>query len=292
MFRFLLFAVLMTLPMGLSAQKVRTASGSYTYYVPSNVPKERAEIIAFDRLRAQILADEFGTLVSATNYTHIENANGKSSVNFASFGESEVKGEWLETVGTPKYSYTMDEQGGLVITVSATGKIREITTPPIDFKAKLLRNATDDVFESDSFKENDRLYMSFHSPVAGYLTVYIFDGESDVYRMLPYSNQEIEVMPVEANKRYVFFSLRDTKTGVSSDLIDEYLLSCSKRIEYNRVYVIFSPNKYIKPVDSFGKNVDDPRVLKFEDFQKWLTKYRKSDSSMCVDIKDIAISKN
>ena len=68
----------------------------------------------------------------------------------------------------------------------------------------MLRNATDDVFESDSFKENDRLYMSFHSPVAGYLTVYIFDGESDVYRMLPYSNQEIEAMPVEANKRYVF----------------------------------------------------------------------------------------
>lgn len=292
MFRFLLFAVLMILPMGLSAQKVRTASGSYTYYVPSNVPKEQAERIAFDRLKVQILADEFGTLVSSTNYTHIENTNGKSSVNFASFGESEVKGEWLETVGTPKYSYLMDEQGGLVITVSATGKVREITTPPIDFKAKLLRNATEDVFESDSFKENDRLYMSFQSPVAGYLTVYIFDGENDVYRMLPYSNQEIESMPVEANKRYVFFSLKDTKTGVSPDLIDEYLLSCSKRVEYNRVYVIFSPNKYIKPVDSFGKNVDDPRVLKFDDFQKWLTKYRKSDPSMCVDLKDIAINKN
>lgn len=292
MFRFLLFAVLMILPMGLSAQKVRTASGSYTYYVPSNVPKEQAERIAFDRLKVQILADEFGTLVSATNYTHTENTNGKSSVNFVSFGESEVKGEWLETVGTPKYSYLMDEQGGLVITVSATGKVREITTPPIDFKAKLLRNATEDVFESDSFKENDRLYMSFQSPVAGYLTVYIFDGENDVYRMLPYSNQEIESMPVEANKRYVFFSLKDTKTGVSPDLIDEYLLSCSKRVEYNRVYVIFSPNKYIKPVDSFGKNVDDPRVLKFDDFQKWLTKYRKSDPSMCVDLKDIAINKN
>ena len=292
MFRFLLFAVLMILPMGLSAQKVRTASGSYTYYVPSNVPKEQAERIAFDRLKVQILADEFGTLVSATNYTHTENTNGKSSVNFVSFGESEVKGEWLETVGTPKYSYLMDEQGGLVITVSATGKVREITTPPIDFKAKLLRNATEDVFEGDSFKENDRLYMSFQSPVAGYLTVYIFDGENDVYRMLPYSNQEIESMPVEANKRYVFFSLKDTKTGVSPDLIDEYLLSCSKRVEYNRVYVIFSPNKYIKPVDSFGKNMDDPRVLKFDDFQKWLTKYRKSDPSMCVDLKDIAINKN
>ena len=110
--------------------------------------------------------------------------------------------------------------------------------------------------------------------------------------MLPYSNQEIESMPVEANKRYVFFSLKDTKTGVSPDLIDEYLLSCSRRIEYNRIYVIFSPNKYIKPVDSFGKNVDDPRVLKFDDFQKWLTKYRKSDPSMCVDLKDIAINKN
>lgn len=292
MLRFLLFAVLVALSTSLSAQKIRTASGSYTYHVPSDVPKEQAERIAFDRLRVQILADNFGRLVSSTNFTNVSNTNGDSSVSTLTFGESEVKGEWLETVGKPKYTYIMDEQGGLIITISATGKIREITTPPIAFKAKLLRNATDDVFESYEYKENDRLYMSFHSPVAGYLSVYIFDGESDVYRMLPYSNQEVESMPIEANKRYAFFSLRDTSTGISTDLIDEYMLSCSKRIEYNRVYIIFSPNKFIKPVDSFGKNVDDPRVLKFEDFQKWLTKYRKMDPSMCVDIKDISINKN
>ena len=287
-----LIVAFLSLPMGLSAQKIQTASGSYTYFVPSNIPREQAEIIAFNRLRTQIIADNFGTLVSSSNFTNISNSGNKSSVKFLTFGESEVKGEWIETIGTPKYTYDIDKQGGMIITISATGKIRELKYPPIEFKSKLLRNATEDVFESYDFKENDKLYMSFHSPVAGYLSVYLFDGNTDVYRMLPYSNQNDPSLSIEANRRYAFFSLKNSNTGISDDLIDEYILSCSKRVEYNRVYIIFSPNKYIKPVDSQSNNIDSPRVLSFEDFHKWLSKCRKLDPSMCVEIKDISISKN
>lgn len=278
--------------MGLSAQKIQTASGSYTYFVPANVPKEQAEIIAFTRLKTQIIADNFGTLVSSSNFTNVSNAGSKLSMEFFTFGESEVKGEWIETIVAPKYKYGIDEQGGLIITVSATGKIRELTSPPIEFKSKLLRNATEDVFESSEFKENDKLYMSFQSPVAGYLSVYLFDGNTDVYRMLPYSNQTDESLLIVANKRYAFFSLKDSGTGISDELIDEYILSCSKRVEYNRVYIIFSPNKYIKPIDYSSKSVDSPKMLTFEDFHKWLTKCRKLDPKMSVEIKDISINKN
>lgn len=289
LFIFILIALL-SLPMGLSAQKMQTASGSYTYHVPSNIPIEQAEIIAFNRLKTQLIAEKFGTLVSSSNFTSISHSDNKSSIKFLTFGENEVKGEWIETIGSPKYTYNIDEQGGVILTISATGKIRELKYPPIEFKSKLLRNATEDVFESYEFKEDDKLYMSFQSPIAGYLSVYLFDGNAEVYRMLPYSNQADKSLLIEANKRYVFFSLKEVGGGISEDLIDEYILSCSKRVEYNRVYIVFSPTKYITPID-YSKNADFPKMLSFEEFQKWLTKHRKLDPRMSVEIKDISINK-
>ena len=290
MWRFISLVVLLMLPIWLSAQKVRTASGSYTYFVPSNVPTEKAELIAFERLRTQIIADNFGRLVSSSNFTNISNSTQGSVVNVMTIGESEVKGEWLETVGVPKYTYGMDEHGGLIITVQATGRIREITTPPIEFDAKLLRNGTTEEYEAYDFKENDKLYLSFKSPVAGYVAIFLYDGNSEVYRMLPYSNQADESIPIVGNKEYIFFSLKNAG-DIADELIDEYILSCSKRVEYNRVYIIFSTQKIIKPMDTSATNSDSPRVLTFEAFQKWLTKCRKLDSGMRVDIKDISIAK-
>lgn len=259
------------------AQKMKTVEGEYTYHAPENVTLENAKRIALDRAKIQALADAFGTIVSQSNSTRMENRNGESSTDFLSIGDSEVKGEWIETIGEPKYSIFY-EQNMLVVKVSVKGKAREIVSAGIDFKAKILRNGTEDKFESDTFRSGDDLYISFQSPVSGYIAVYLIDTDGKAFCLLPYRNQESGQFPVKANQRYVFFSIKDAPTNLRP-YVDEYTMTCSRSSEINQLYVIFSPQPFTKAVDSVSDNTL-PRELEVGDFQRWLVKGRKSDINM------------
>lgn len=270
------------------AQKMKTVEGEYTYHAPENVTLENAKRIALDRAKIQTLADAFGTIVSQSNTTRVENSNGKSDVDFLSIGGSEVKGEWIETIGEPKYQIFY-EQDMLVIKVSVKGKAREIVSAGIDFKAKVLRNGTEDKFESDSFNSGDDLYLSFQSPASGYVAVYLIDADSKAFCLLPYRNQESGQFPVKANQRYVFFSIKDAPLDLRP-YVDEYTMTCSRSSEINQLYVIFSPQPFTKAVDN-SSNELLPRELDFNDFIKWQTSLIRHDKKANVTKKTITIKK-
>lgn len=46
------------------SQQIKKVEGEYTYIVPENVDLEKAKHIALERLKIQLIADEFGTTVS------------------------------------------------------------------------------------------------------------------------------------------------------------------------------------------------------------------------------------
>ena len=46
------------------SQKVRTLDGEYAYVVPENVDLEKAKQVALERVKIQIIADEFGSVLS------------------------------------------------------------------------------------------------------------------------------------------------------------------------------------------------------------------------------------
>lgn len=273
----LLLFVLFTLPV--FSQKMKTVEGEYTYHAPENVTLEEAKRIALDRAKIQALADAFGTIVSQTNATHMQNRNGSSDIDFLSIGGSEVKGEWIETVGEPQYDISY-KQGMLVVKVSVKGKAREIVSAQIDIKAKVLRNGTEDKFESDEFRDGDDLYLSFVSPVSGYITVYLVDAEQKAYCLLPYRNQTDGIYKVEANRHYVFFNIKEAPPQ-ERQYVDEYVITCSRSPEYNQIYLIFSPQPFAKAADNASADTL-PRELDFEDFLKWLVKYRKHDEQMIL----------
>ncbi len=251
--------------------------GEYTYYVPENVTKEQAMRIALERAKIQALADEFGTIVQQTNVTKIHSTDGKTSTDFFTLGDSEVKGEWIETTDKPDYEISYVENT-LVVTCRVKGKAREIVSAQIDFRAHVLRNGTDDKFEDDDFKSGDALYLSFKSPVSGYLAVYLVTDDNMAFCLLPYRGQDSGIYPIEANRRYVFFSEKDASQTERS-FIDEYYMTCESSQEHNLIYVVFSPNQFAKAADISTKE-ELPRQLSFEDFQKWLTKCRKYDNDM------------
>ena len=269
------------------AQKLKTVEGEYTYHAPENVTMEQAKRTALDRAMIQALADEFGTIVSQSNATRVENQNGQTNIDFLSIGGSEVKGEWIETIGEPIYNIRY-EGDMLVVSVKVKGKAREIVSAGIDFQAKVLRNGTDDKFESDQFRSGDDLYLSFISPVSGYLAVYLVDADNQAYCLLPYRNQSEGIYPVKANQRYLFFNAKEAPQNERSN-VDEYVMTCSRSSEQNQIYIIFSPNQFVKAVDKASQKVSDskqiagyPRELSFEDFHKWLAKCRRYDKEMCL----------
>lgn len=284
----LLLILLMIISLPAFSQKMKTVEGEYTYHAPENVTLEEAKRTALDRAKIQALADAFGTIVSQTNATRMENRNGKSDVDFLSIGGSEVKGEWIETIGQPDYNISY-EQGMLVVKVSVKGKAREIVSAQIDIVSKILRNGTEDKFESDEFRSGDDLYLSFMSPVSGYLAVYLVDAEQTAYCLLPYRNQTDGIYKVEANRRYLFFNIKEAPAQ-ERQFVDEYVMTCNRSSEYNQIYVIFSPQPFAKAADNVSAELL-PRELKFEEFHKWLVKCRKQDVNMQIINKMIQITK-
>lgn len=266
------------------AQKIVTVSGEYTYYPPESVTLENARQIAIQRAMVQALADEFGTIVEQSSTTVIAG----SKVDFKSISSSEVKGEWIETVGEPLVQISYQD-GMLVLKATVKGRAREIVSAPVDLKAKILRNGTDDKFESDIFKHGDDLYLSFLSPVSGYLAVYLLDGGGQVFCLLPYQNSADGIFKVTAGQRYVLFSAASAPPA-ERYTVDEYVMTTERTAEFNRIYIVFSKNEFVKAADIRAGN-SLPRQLPFDDFNQWLVKNRRADIDMQLIIKVIEITK-
>ena len=288
--------ILFVFSLPIQSQKLKTVEASYTYYSPGNLTVEQAKRTALERAKIQALADEFGTIISQSNTSLIENKDGQSKTDFLSIGESEVKGEWIETIGEPRYniSYEGDE---LIVAVKIKGKAREIVSAGIDFQARILRNGTEDKFEGNDFKSGDDLYLSFQSPVSGYLAVYLTDAGNNAYCLLPYRNQTEGIYTVKANQRYLFFSTNDASQS-DRPFVDEYVMTCDQESEHNQIYVIFSPKPFMKAVDreSMRTFTDQaiagfPRELSSDEFRKWLAKTRTHDKDMSVKMIPITIKR-
>lgn len=286
-------AVLLLIPVMSSAQKTLTASGDYIYYGPTSITLDQARLIALERAKIQIIADNFGTVVGVNNSTFIESRAASGSVSFLSLGESEVKGEWLETIGKPVFSVSY-EQNFQVVKVHVTGRIRELTAAKIQFDARILRNGTDDKFESDQFRDGDDLFVSFTSPVDGYIAIYLYD-KSGISRLLPLKFQKEGSIPVEAGERHVFFSRRSNVYSALENryvgkTYSDYIITCDGDVEINRIYIVFSPNRFVRPMDDVSvEQQEKPANLSFEAFQKWLSKSRRQDIDMTVKIADIVV---
>lgn len=276
--RLLSVFVAMCAPIMLSAQKTLTASGTYTYYAQTDISLDQAKSNALERAKIQILADNFGTVVGESTTSVISSSEQGSTSDYVAIGQTEVKGEWLRTIGEPEYEITF-EQGMLAITVSVKGEIREITRSRIDLEVKALRNGTDDRYESERFKEGDELFLSLRSPVPGYLAVFLYIPEGSVYRLLPYDDDEGSVKIANKN-RIVLFQ--------DADGMSRYIMTCEGENEVDRIYVVFSPNKFTRPNDTASGEVSE---MSFKDFNRWLGRCRTSDKEMVVEPLDIIVSK-
>lgn len=266
------------------AQRVKTVSGSYFYMVPETQSYLEAKEQALQMAKIQILADTYGTVMDMSSATSITEEGSQ----IRAFSQSQVKGEWLETVGEPVFTRVLDGEQ-MAIKVEIRGKVRERIRASTEFIVKLLRGAPDIKFESDTFQSGDEMFLYFQAPADGYLAVYLFDGDNDVFCLLPYQQQGSGIFPVKGGNSYIFFSA-DCSDGVTpNDWVDEYTLNASTSMEMNRIYVIFSPHYFTKAIDNLVE-AGLPRQIPFESFQKWLSRVCIEDQSASFKTIDITIT--
>lgn len=283
----IMLVVLLTFTTSLHAQREITDRGTVSYVVPDNVTISQAEMFAVESAKLKIIADNFGTVLERYDNTSIMNKEGISSVESLTFAGAEVRGEWIATIGEPKITRKVINNK-FVIDVTIMGRIREIISAPIEFRAKVLRNGVTDNCESDRFKVNDMMYMSFQAPEDGYVSVYMTDGKT-VQCLFPYNGLPSEYMKVRSDERYVFFS-KENSGEIDPFRVSECMLGCNGDNEHDRLYVIFSPHKYSKAVDHADAREDLPRILSNEEFHTWLSRLRRLDKELTYKVFDIVIN--
>ena len=270
---------------------IKTVSAEYTFYAPETMSVVEAKRIAVDRAKIHAIEEAFGSIVSQTNVSAIANVNGQSETRFFSFGGSDVKGEWIETIGEPIFGDIYYQDNLLVVTCSVKGKVREINSSQIEFIAKPLRNGTELKYESYNFKEGDELYLYFKSPIKGYLSVFLVDESSQtVYCALPYRNSDGNPKQVEADREYILFSKTHSDPN-EKRYVDQYVMTVNDELEYNDFYILFSPEPFSKAILENGNDASLPGTINWFDFQKWLAKIRTKNQDISLTKIVVSITK-
>jgi len=282
-----IFSWLAVLPC-FAANDIVRVSATYEYISdnPRETP-EQAERTAFDRARQKALGDKFGVDVASVTNTFVVNSASQSQNNTFALGGTSVRGEWIETLK----EQVLDKQftnGFWVVKVHVEGRARNYAAEKADISYMPVKDIQD-LEAPVNFRDGNDIFLRFTSPVAGHLCVYLIDEAQNAYCLLPYMTQQTGSQPIEANKDYIFFSSRFDPEA------QEYTLTCEKTSEQNALYVVFSPNEFIKAADKQGgKNFRDeqlPRELTYEAFLKWLTRIQTKDPQLVVKPTVLSIRK-
>jgi len=270
-------------------QEVVETSGEAQVKVERNMSKEDAMEEA--RQQAMIIAIEkvFGSYVEQDSDISIEDGQA----NFKIIGHSLVKGDWLKTINEKFKEDSRIIKGDLGketetwINCKIKGVVREITKPDTRLNFKPL-SCPEMNCHTYSFYDGTPLYLSFSSPVDGFLSVYIVEPSNIALRILPYQSMPkkyLNAVPVEADIKYTFFANSEEYNyfeGFPYLLIDEIIMETELKKEHYDLYVIFSSNPFEKPLllDQIVEEDKDliPKNLGLIEFEEWLQETRIYDS--------------
>ena len=293
----ILLAWIFFTPFNICAQKLTSTKGTSQVRMESNITKEQARDKAEDLAMINAVENAFGTYVEQDADIKVD--NGVVSYNI--IGTTKVKGEWLRTT---KKVFKEDIQDQLdndknkekVIWISCTieGEVREIRSKA-NLDIKSLRCPMVEC-ETTAFLDTQSFHLYFKSPVDGYLSVFMEENGEATRRLFPYLNQGNEsAVKIEGDKPYFLFTNSGDLNhfGSKADEIELYTYST---IEYNTIYVLFSPIPYCKPILANATLLPDgyvlPKAISTTKFQEWLADCRLAMPDFQVKRIKISISKN
>ena len=273
--------MMMLLVCGLAAwgaPAIKTVKGEYTYYGDGTTSPADCKRLALEGARLDALSKEFGTIVTQ-DVLQADRIDSKGEANkFLSLSATAVKGEWIADDGQPEYDVKLDADGNMVVRCVVKGKAREISNESVDFDAMVLRNATTKNAASTDFYNGDNLYLYFCAPENGFVSVFLSLEGGTVYQMLPYENAQSPEAKVKKGYDYVFFD--ENRAEGDFGAADSFQIECLDGIEFNKIYVVYSPSYFARPVMHKMDNGMDG--VSEDDFSKWLVKTRRNDPRLNV----------
>jgi len=282
----LIFSAIFLTWFSVQGQKLVATSGEWTSRIEINMTKEQCKEQAHELAIINAIENAFGTW--AEQQTDIVIKDGRDYYNIV--GTTKVKGEWVET---QKEEYSEASQinktknGNEVetfITCKIDGKVKRATPKAMIHYQTL--SCPDKRCRAIDFISGESLYLSFKSPVDGYLSVFLEDDEM-VYRLFPYSNQsgkENSATLIKADQEYILFA-KDPKYNSFPVAVDEYELYTLRPFEVNNIYVVFSEDLYVKPMlNNETASIEKkeymlPKSLSRKNFQEWLANNRATSQS-------------
>jgi hypothetical protein len=275
---FRLTILLLITPLWVCSQKIMQAEGNSEVRQESFMTKDQALEKAEELAKINAIENAFGSYVEQQSDIYIKDGR----VNYDLLGGVKVRGEWIKTKSLEINEETRTVAGKygkeqeLWVICSIRGDVRECVSRA-NLKMFTL-NCPVEQCESLTFFHKDSLYLYFKSPVDGFLSVFLDDGEN-TYRLLPYiSMGSLSAVKVSGDKAYIFFSKKKEHQFDSQFMTDRIELTTERNIEYNSVYVVFAENPYVKPflseIIKLENNYSLPKSLKTKDFQEWLADCR------------------
>ncbi|MDE5901836.1 MAG: DUF4384 domain-containing protein [Muribaculaceae bacterium] len=289
MMRLVALAVFLLSPFGGAismANDIKTVEGEYTFLGDGRHSPAECKRLAAEGARIQALKNEFGAVLSQ-DIMQTESVKGDSEAShFLSLSSSEVKGEWLGDIGEPVYDVSLDDDANLVVRCKVKGRAKALNNKAAEFEALVLRNGTDQRNADTNFRHGDRMYLYFSAPVNGFLSVFLADEQDNVFQILPYSTGDVAEVRTRKGYDYIFF---DSRRGTDFGNVDELIMTAPDGEEFNKVYVVFSPEAFAPPAVKF-KYAGAPPVIDREEFAKWLVKVRRNDERMGVRSMNLMIA--
>ena len=281
----------------LLAQKSVSTKGSSQVRMESNMTKEQVRDKAEDLAMINAVENAFGTFIEQDADIKVENG----TVSYNIIGTTKVKGEWLRTIRKAFKEDIQDQLDNdqhkekvIWVTCNIEGEVRE-THLKANLDIKILRCPLVEC-ETTSFHDAQSFFLYFKAPVDGYLSVFMDENDEASRRLFPYLNQgNASAVKVEGDKPYFLFT-NSNELNKFTAKADEIELYTYNSVEYNYVYVIFSPIPYCKPILSDASLIADgyvlPKAISTRKFQEWLTDCRVAMPDFQAKRIKISISKN
>lgn len=263
-----------------AASGVKKVNGTFTYYGTQNDSPAQCKAKALEGARVDALSKEYGTIVSQdVMLSDRVDSKGETS-NFFSLSATEVKGEWISNDGEPVFNVSLGSDDCLIVRCSVSGTAKAISNEAAEFEAIAMRTGVDGKYATTEYSDGDDLYIKFKSPIDGYVAIFLMQKNGETLKMLPYRNTPTQEIKVKKGFDYLFFD--DTKAAGDFGEIDPLVITTDGEIEFNKLYVFFSPNPFSMPMMETPRSDMELPYMKEENFSKWQVKMRRNDPKMNV----------
>ena len=280
----------------LFAQQTKIVEGYYSIEQTDDMTGAIAKAKVIEQARFKAIDDAFGSNIMQNNVTLLRKDNDKSSMTFYMMGESDLRGTWIRDKEKPRVEKHV-EDGRTIWEAWVKGEARELVRAKVDFKWKLLANGTENRYQVEDLHDGDAFYIKFCSPVKGFIMLFMADDKGMVTSLLPEHGEDYCF--VDANKWFLFHHNPSISEEHWTATIEK-----GKDVEYNQLYIIFSPNKMNPPMRmsnldnsdlehyrTRGRELRHMPELSFKEFHKYLGKLQRRDEEVQVEKMLIKLSK-